>query len=292
MKFVDLLYLVLYYFLKFLSLLPNSALKIVARDIANLAYALNFKHKKIIKANLRFCFPEKSEVQISQLARQIYKNFAKFGFEFLKRQKTTPSEIKELVSIDDMGVFQEAIASKRPLVFITAHFSCWELIPFIYASNFGGISIVTRTLDSKVMNELLAKSRTQHFDIELIDKIGGAKKMLAALKNGRALGILPDQDASDSESVVVEFFGKKVNWNAGASVIAKKVGALLIPAFVYQRGEKYAVRCFAPLDAALATKEELSAYQAKCCEEMIRARPDEYFFFHKRFKRFYDEIYA
>ncbi len=191
-----------------------------------------------------------------------------------------------------MGVFQEAIESKRPLVFITAHFSCWELIPFIYASNFGGISIVTRTLDSKVMNELLAKSRTQHFDIELIDKIGGAKKMLAALKNGRALGILPDQDASDSESVVVEFFGKKVNWNAGASVIAKKVGALLIPAFVYQRGEKYGVRCFAPLDAATATKEELSAYQAKCCEEMIKARPDEYFFFHKRFKRFYDEIYA
>ena len=292
MKPIDLLYLALYFTLKlFVWLLPNSALNALSKGIAKLAYAVNFKHKKIIKANLRFCFPEKDENEITQITKKIYKNFAKFGFEFLKRQNATKEDIKELVSIDEMDILTQALASKRPLVFITAHFSCWELIPFIYASYFGGISIVTRTLDSKIMNDLLIKSRTKHFDVELIDKIGGAKKMLSAIKNGRTLGILPDQDAADHESVVLEFFGKKVNWNAGASVIAKKTNALLIPAFVYQRGEKYAVRCFKPLDAALASKEELSAYQAKCCEEMIKFSPAEYFFFHKRFKRFYNEIY-
>ena len=307
MRGVDLVYLLLYFTLRFFVwLLPDSALNSLSNAIATLAYKINHKHKKIIKANLRFCFPEKNEDEITQITKKIYNNFANFGFEFLKMQNATKEDIKELVSIDEMDILQKAFNTKRNIVFITAHFGCWELIPFIYASYFGGISIVTRTLDSKIMNDLLIKNRTKHFDVELIDKLGGAKKMLFAIKRGRSLGILSDQDAGDNESVVLEFFGKKVNWNIGASVIAKKTKALLIPAFVYQKkdafdknasktndfkGAKYSVKVFKPLDASLASKEELSIYQAKCCEEMIRAYPEEYFFFHKRFKRFYSEIY-
>lgn len=292
MKIVDLAYLALYGVLKFFVwCLPYRALMALARGIGYVAYALNLKHRKIIKANLRLCFGEKSEEQIRQITLNIYKNFAKFGFDMLKNQNATKESIVKLVDVDDIGIFQRAFDTKRVIVFTTAHYSCWELIPFTYASYFGAISVVSRTLDSKVMNEKLINARTKHFDVELIDKVGGARKMLSAIKNGRALGILTDQDASDSESMVIEFFGKKVNWNVGASVIAKKASALLIPAFIYQKGDKYAVRCFEPMDASTHSKEELTLYQAKCCEEMIKFKPDEYFFFHKRFKRFYSEVY-
>lgn len=148
--------------------------------------------------------------------------------------------------------------------------------------------------------------------------------MLKAIKNKRTLGILPDQDAGDNESMVLEFFGHKVNWNLGASVIAKKAQALLLPAFIYKiesensslkngknldkkdenssfKNDKnstlqntkaqYSVRFYEPLDAKSASKEELTIYQAKCVEDIIKFKPDEYFFFHKRFKRFYNEIY-
>lgn len=275
----------------FVWCLPYTALKAFSKGIAYIAYAFNFKHRKIIKANLRFCFPQKSDEEINALALNIYKNFAQFGFDMLKHQNATKESIKSIVSMDDMDILQKAFETKRVIIFTTAHYSCWELIPFIYTSYFGPISIVARTLDSQVMNEKLVKNRTKHFDIELIDKVGGAKKMLLAIKNKRALGILTDQDASDNESMVLEFFDKKVNWVLGASVIAKKVDALLIPAFIYQKDDKYAVRCFEAMDAAIHSKEELTLYQAKCCEEMIKFKPDQYFFFHKRFKRFYNEIY-
>ena len=133
------LYLFLYFCLKFfVFILPNAALKALSKGIARFAYLVNSKHRKIIKANLRLCFPQKSELEITQITKEIYENFAKFGFEFLKRQNATKEEIKELVSIDEMDILQKAFESKRTIVFITAHFSCWELIPFIYASYFGG----------------------------------------------------------------------------------------------------------------------------------------------------------
>lgn len=292
MKIVDIFYLILYGVLKFfVFILPYKVLMWLGRGIAYLAYAFNFKHKKIIKANLRFCFPQKSDDEINTVALNIYKNFARFGFDMLKYKNATQNEIKNLISIDNMDILQKAFDTKRTIIFTTAHFGCWELIPAVYASYFGAISVVTRTLDSKVMNDLLTKNRTKNFDVELIDKVGGAKKMLLAIKNKRTLGILTDQDAADNESIVLEFFGKKVNWNVGASVIAKKANALLIPAFIYQKNGKYAMRCFEAMDATLHSKEELTLYQAKSCEEMIKLKPDEYFFFHKRFKRFYNEIY-
>ena len=83
MKVVDLLYLFLYFYLKFfVFILPNSALKAFSKGIARFAYLVNSKHRKIIKANLRFCFPQKSELEITQITKEIYENFAKFGFEF------------------------------------------------------------------------------------------------------------------------------------------------------------------------------------------------------------------
>lgn len=292
MKIVDILYLSLYGVLKFFVwCLPYKLLMALARGIALLAYALNYKHRKIIKANLRFCFPQKDESEIKTIALKIYKNFARFAFDMLKNKNASKEDIKNLVSIENKEFLQAAFETKRTLVFTTAHYGCWELIPLVYASHFGAISVVTRTLDSKVMNALLVQNRTKNFDVELIDKIGAAKKMLLAIKNKRTLGILTDQDASDNESMVLEFFGKKVNWNVGASVIAKKSDALLIPAFIYQKDGKYAVRCFEAMDATKHSKEELTLYQAKSCEEMIKFKPDEYFFFHKRFKRFYNEIY-
>lgn len=326
MKFVDFLYLLLYGLLKFIAfILPNAALNALGKAMAHFAYCVNFKHRKIIKANLRLCFPEKNELWVKKTTLNTYKNFAQFGFDFLKHQAATKDDIKELVSIENIDILEKAIASKRVIVFITAHFGCWELIPFVYTSYFNsGISIVTRTLDSKIMNKFLIKNRTKHFDVELIDKVGGAKLMLKAIKNKRTLGILPDQDAGDNESMVLEFFGHKVNWNLGASVIAKKAQALLLPAFIYKiesensslkngknldkkdenssfKNDKnstlqntkaqYSVRFYEPLDAKSASKEELTIYQAKCVEDIIKFKPDEYFFFHKRFKRFYNEIY-
>ncbi|EPE1842760.1 lipid A biosynthesis lauroyl acyltransferase HtrB, partial [Campylobacter jejuni] len=78
-------------------------------------------------------------------------------------------------------------------------------------AKYGAISIVGKKLKSEIMYEILSQNRTQ-FDIELIDKKGGIRQMLSALKKGRALGILTDQDCVEKESVRLKFFNKEVNY--------------------------------------------------------------------------------
>ncbi|TKX28337.1 lauroyl acyltransferase [Campylobacter sp. MIT 12-5580] len=289
---IDYVYLAAFYLLRFLVfVLPNFALNALANGVARIVFKLNHKHRKIIDTNLKFCFPELNQVQRAELALKIYINFAHFGIDFFRNQNISPKDLEKKVSFENEEEFLKFVKSDRAIVFVTAHFGNWELLPLAFANKYKAISIVGRRLDSELMDKFLVKNRTQ-LDVELIDKKGGLRKMLLALRNKRALGVLTDQDASDNESMVLEFFGKKVNWLVGASVIAKKSEALLIPAFIYKASnDSYIIKAFKAMDAKEHSSEELTRYQAKCCEEMIKLKPDEYFFFHKRFKRFYNTAY-
>ncbi|EAH8152047.1 lipid A biosynthesis lauroyl acyltransferase [Campylobacter lari] len=288
---INYVYLSLFYILKVLvKILPSKLLNSFANLVALITYRLNHKHRKIIDTNLKICFPEKDQKWRDETSLNIYKNFAKFGIDFIKNQNASKEEIINKICFDDEEQILNIMQSKRPLIVTTAHYGNWELLALSFGAKFQGISIVGRALDSVIMDKILSKNRTQ-FNIELIEKKGGLRKMLKALKEGRSLGILTDQDAVDGESIKIQYFNQEVNFIAGASVLAKKTNAMVLPCFVYQNDEKFFVKTFKALDASKASVEELTKYQAKCCEEMIKFKPDEYFFFHKRFKRYNHELY-
>jgi len=158
----------------------------------------------------------------------------------------------------------------------------------------------TKTQDQKnellkIMDKILRANRSQ-FDVELIDKDGGAKDILKALKARRIVGILVDQNTAPKDGIKVQFFGKDVLHTPAASVLAQKTDALIVSAFIYQKDENLNEICFEqPIDISTFDKEDAvqKATQMQCsaCEEMVRARPEEYFWFHQRFKRFYENEY-
>lgn len=288
----DYLYLSAYYVLKFLvHTMPHFVLNFLAFCVSKIVFKLDKKHRKIIDTNLKLCFPYKNEDERKELAFKIYNNFAKFGLDCIKNQNTSKEKILNKVVFDNEEILTQALKEQKGVIFTTAHYGNWELLSLAYAAKFGAISIVGKQLKSQRMTEILAKNRTQ-FDIELIDKKGGLRKMLSAIKNKRTLGILTDQDCTDNEGVKLHFFGKRVNYQAGASILAQKTGALIMPTYIYQGEDgKFHIKFFKALNPLNSNLEELTKYQAKTCEEMIQIKPDEYFFFHRRFASYSDELY-
>lgn len=92
------------------------------------------------------------------------------------------------------------------------------------------------------------------------------------------MGILTDQDCAENESVRLKFFNKEVNYQMGASLIAQRSNALIIPVYAYKEAGKFCIEFFKAKDSQNASLEELTLYQAQSCEEMIKKRPWEYFF--------------
>lgn len=295
---MDRLYLAGFYTLKFLIfILPSSLQNLLAKFLAFAFMKLKKKRFHIVMTNLDLAFGEtKSKEEKLEIAKKCYYNFAKYlGINFILNQNTTKQKILKQVVFKNEHFLLDAIKSGRPIIVTTAHFGQWEIFGLAVAAHFGPSSVLGRKLDSSVMDKILRANRAQ-FDVELIDKDGGAKDILKALKARRIVGILVDQNTAPKDGIKVQFFGKDVLHTPAASVLAQKTNALIINAFIYQKGENLNEICFEePIDISTFDKEDAvqKATQMQCsaCEEMVRARPEEYFWFHQRFKRFYENEY-
>ena len=295
---MDRLYLAGFYTLKFLIfILPSSLQNLLAKFLAFAFMKLKKKRFHIVMTNLDLAFGEtKTKEEKLEIAKKCYYNFAKYlGINFILNQNTTKQNILEQVVFKNEHFLLDAIRSGRPIIVTTAHFGQWEIFGLAVAARFGASSVLGRKLDSSVMDKILRANRAQ-FDVELIDKDGGAKDILKALKARRIVGILVDQNTAPKDGIKVKFFGKDVLHTPAASVLAQKTNALIINAFIYQKGENLNEICFEePIDISTFDKEDAvqKATQMQCsaCEEMVRARPEEYFWFHQRFKRFYENEY-
>ena len=295
---MDRLYLAGFYTLKFLIfIMPSSLQNLLAKFLAFAFMKLKKKRFHIVMTNLDLAFGEtKTKGEKLEIAKKCYYNFAKYlGINFILNQNTTKQKILKQVVFKNEHFLLDAIRSGRPIIVTTAHFGQWEIFPLAVAARFGASSALGRKLDSSVMDKILRANRAQ-FDVELIDKNGGAKDILKALKARRIVGILVDQNTAPKDGIKVKFFGKDVLHTPAASVLAQKTNALIINAFIYQKGENLNEICFEePIDISTFDKEDAvqKATQMQCsaCEEMVRARPEEYFWFHQRFKRFYENEY-
>ena len=295
---MDRLYLAGFYTLKFLIfILPSSLQKMLAKFLAFAFMKLKKKRFHIVMTNLDLAFGEtKTKEEKLEIAKKCYYNFAKYlGINFILNQNTTKQKILKQVVFKNEHFLLDTMKSDRPIIVTTAHFGQWEIFGLAVAARFGASSVLGRKLDSSVMDKILRANRAQ-FDVELIDKDGGAKDILKALKARRIVGILVDQNTAPKDGIKVQFFGKDVLHTPAASVLAQKTNALIINAFIYQKGENLNEICFEqPIDISTFNKEDAvqKATQMQCsaCEEMVRARPEEYFWFHQRFKRFYENEY-
>ena len=295
---MDRLYLAGFYTLKFLIfILPSSLQNMLAKFLAFAFMKLKKKRFHVVMTNLNLAFGEtKSKEEKLEIAKKCYYNFAKYlGINFILNQNTTKQKILKQVVFKNEHFLLDAMKSGRPIIVTTAHFGQWEIFGLAVAAHFGPSSVLGRKLDSSVMDKILRANRSQ-FDVELIDKDGGAKDILKALKARRIVGILVDQNTAPKEGIKVQFFGKDVLHTPAASVLAQKTNALIINAFIYQKGENLNEICFEePIDISMFDKEDavqkVTQMQCSACEEMVRARPEEYFWFHQRFKRFYENEY-
>ena len=295
---MDRLYLAGFYTLKFLIfILPSSLQNLLAKFLAFAFMKLKKKRFHVVMTNLNLAFGEtKTKEEKLEIAKKCYYNFAKYlGINFILNQNTTKQKILKQVVFKNEHFLLDAMKSGRPIIVTTAHFGQWEIFGLAVAARFGASSVLGRKLDSSVMDKILKANRAQ-FDVELIDKNGGAKDILKALKARRIVGILVDQNTAPKDGIKVQFFGKDVLHTPAASVLAQKTNALIINAFIYQKGENLNEICFEePIDISTFDKKDAvqKATQMQCsaCEEMVRARPEEYFWFHQRFKRFYENEY-
>jgi KDO2-lipid IV(A) lauroyltransferase len=255
----------------------------------SLFYRLGFKNRLITLHNLQRSFPEKNLKEIIRIAKGVYRHFAIVAAEFFDMPYINKKNIHKWVEIKGLENFQAAIARGKGVLSIVAHFGNWELMTISVPMYLKPMYIVYRPLDNPVIDNMVEYVRTMNGNI-LIPKGGSGKKIMELLKENQIIGILSDQNVAAYEGVFVDFFGRPACTGAGLAVMAMRSGAPVVPAFMArQKSGKYRLILKPAVEITHTDNDDADLVVntqrfTKNVEEIIREYPDQWFWFHQRWK--------
>ena len=269
--------------------IPRSIRKEWFITLFSLFYRLGFKNRLITLHNLQRSFPEKNLKEIIRIAKGVYRHFAIVAAEFFDMPYINKENIHKWVEIEGLENYQEAIARGKGVLSIVAHFGNWELMTIAVPICLKPMYIVYRPLDNPVIDNMVEYVRTMNGNV-LIPKGGSGKRIMELLKENHIIGILSDQNVAAYEGVFVDFFGRPACTGVGLAVMAMRSSAPVIPAFMARQPSGRYKFILKPAMEAVCTDDYEADLQVntqrftKIVEEIVREYPDQWFWFHQRWK--------
>lgn len=292
---------VLYLFLGLahvIACMPHCIFLACIKSLAILFACFDKRRKRDALANLNFVYEAKmSEAEKQHIIKRCYQNFAFNILESFRIAVSSKEQILERMTFVGQSEAESHIPKGKPFVIITAHYGCWELAAVSAGLMYGHVGNVGRMFGNNILDSLLRLVR-QRFGIELINKQNGLKAMLKLMNAGCPIGMIVDQNTAENEGRLVDFFGKHVRHTPAPAILARRFETVILPVFVQCKDDfSHCTAYFTtpikpPLTDdiqadILATTQEI----ARITQEMIEQKPDEWLWFHKRFKNQYKEIY-
>ncbi|MFC1881577.1 lysophospholipid acyltransferase family protein [Thermodesulfobacteriota bacterium] len=260
------------------------------------AYFLDLPHRRIVRRNLQFTHPDWTREKIDNLARRVFQNL---GISFLETfQLATLSREQVLGRVRVVGLenLQNALKSKSGLILVSAHLGSWETgLLFFCCYIQKPILGVAKKIRLAPLNRWVHRLRSR-FGLKIVYKKGALPEMRRVLRRGGVIGLLVDQSRR-SEGVDVNFFGQRVTTTPAAAFLAIRCQSPVLPLFCVRddRG-RLNVIVKSPLEMK-RTGDLRSDIQSNTqmitdvVEKAVRQYPDQWFWVHKRWKKYYPDLY-
>ena len=282
---------------KLLMVLPKSGRRGFFSFLALVAYYSLPKYRKIVRINLDFLFGETmGEAEKKAIAKYSFKNLMYNMMYLMELRHMSMEEFKQIVSVKNFKIVQKALDEEKPIVYITPHYSAWELAGASLAVYANAATLVYKHLKNREYEEWLLSSR-EHFGNKCVEKSNVLKKLIKIVRKKEAIGILIDTNIGKKEGVSVQFFGKTIHQTPVPAFLARKFDATIIPAVIRTDDDiHYEVVFYDAIETPKTENEsddiaKSTQLQADWLEDVIRKEPKFWFWLHRRFKSDYPEIY-
>ncbi len=183
-----------------------------------------------------------------------------------------------------------AYVSGRGVLLLTPHLGCFEVTAQAIAQRFkadhGDLTVLFRPARKAWLAPLVAASRQRPGLAPVPTTLAGVRQMIKALRQGRAVGLLPDQVPPDGMGEWAPFFGRPAYTMTLAARLAQQTGCevRLVWGERLPRGEGFRIHCQplqAPLDGSLP--EAVARMNAEM-ERLVLACPQQYLWSYARYK--------
>lgn len=270
-------------FMQVLALLPLSVTRGLGVVLGWVLYAVVGSRRRVVNTNFALCFPQLSADARRKLTQQTFVYFAQAWLDRAWLWHAPKAWVQRRVRVT--GAVEE-LEGNAPTVIFLPHFVGLD-------AAWAGVALQTprpsttiyTDQSNKLVDRWILRGRRRFGNLRLFGRAAGVKPIVAALREGQPLYLLPDMDFGPDDSVFVPFYGLPTATVPSLSRFAKLGRAKVLPLLPRITPTGYEVQVL-PAWADFPSEDPVAdtALMNERLQEYINTMPAQYYWVHKRFK--------
>lgn len=270
-------------FMSLLARLPLPLVRGLGWVLGQGLHLVAVRRRHIARTNWALCFPQQSEAERHRAIRQHFVHFAQAWLDRGWLWEGDPQTVRRRLTLS--GDLQ-ALAGTEPTVVFAPHFvgmdAGWTALTLQLPRRF--CTIYAEQLNADV-DRWMAEGRRRFGEPHVVAKTQGVRPLVAALRDGEPLYLLPDMDYGPAESVFVPFFGVPAATVSSLPRLARLARAKVVPVTSRLTPDGYEVVVHPAWEGYPGGDVETdTAGMNHRLERLILDAPAQYYWVHKRFK--------
>jgi len=253
--------------------------------ISDLYFFTDRRGREAVMGNLRQVmayrdrFPTERELRLT--ARTTFQFFGKYLVDFFRFQRLSEEDIQRLVTLENPQYIRQAWEGGKGVIAVTAHLGNWEIGGAVLAGMGYPISVVALRQPSVKLNEFFQRHRRKR-GMTVIPLGASVRKLIGTLRKKEFVALLADRDYSEHRESTL-LCGVPAYLPRGASWLAEKTGAAVLPGFVLRReDDTFLMKMYPPIVPQPGmTQDDIQSRIVEALEDAISAYPHQWFMFQK-----------
>jgi len=244
-----------------------------------------FRSKELIKSNLLKALPGLSRNEIHKIINDMWCNYGRILAEYLFIKQLRSSKLENNIQVKGQEILDEIKKNNEPVIFISGHFSNFELMAMHIEKSGINLAAVYRPLNNKFLNFLMEKIRIKHICNNQIKKgISGTRQLLSFFKKKSSIALMIDQRVS--QGIKSNFFGQEAFTTTIPAQFVKKFKCKVVPIYIERiKDVNFRITIHKPLKYSNNESiESITLDLNFILEKMILKNPSQWIWSHNRWK--------
>ena len=240
--------------------------------------------KNKIKENLRKSNLIEDDNHLETTIENMWGNYGRIFAEYPFMKNFRFGNLRRNIKIHGIEKLKN-IKSEGPVIFISGHFSNFELMAMAIEKEGINLSAIYRPLNNKFVNIIMEFIRKNYICKNQIKKgVGGLRDLLNFIKEGYSTALMIDQRVSEGTKSLL--FNEKAYTTTIPAQLVKKFNMPVIPIFIERYDDiKFKIKINKPLYFnEQKTIEEITDELNSILEKMIYLKPEQWIWSHNRWK--------
>ena len=244
-----------------------------------------FRSKNLIKTNIQRAIPKINTSKIKSITKDMWNNYGRTLSEYMFLKGFRNDQFRSNINITGKEILQKIKVEKTPVIFVSGHFSNFELMAMEIEKSGVNLSAIYRPLNNIFLNILMERIRKKYICKNQIKKgTSGVRELLKLYKKGYSIALMIDQRVS--QGIKSKFFNQEAFTTTIPAQFIKKFNCKVVPISIKRHnGVNFNIKVEKPIEFSKnSSTEKITRELNIWLEKTILKNPGEWIWSHDRWK--------